>query len=69
MYIRCIAKQYHSCCCEFSENIRKAFYEIDNYKEKRLDIDDDLFQYWRNKKFVFPSLRKLNFAFRTSNAS
>lgn len=44
---------------EFSENTRKAFHEIDYYKEKRIDIDDDLMEYWRNKKFVLPSLRKL----------
>lgn len=40
-------------------NIRKAFFEIEAYKEKRINIDADLMEYWNEKKYVFPWLRKL----------
>lgn len=42
-----------------SENIQKAFYEIETYKEKRADIDANLLEYWEGKKYALPWLRRL----------
>lgn len=39
--------------------VRKAFMEIDSYKEKRIDVDVDLMEYWENKKFLYPRLKDL----------
>lgn len=39
--------------------ITKAYNEIDCYKEKRLDINEDLMTYWKQKKYVAPYLTKL----------
>lgn len=42
-----------------NEDAIKAFYEIDNYKEKQYDVDTDLLEYWQSKKYSLPWLRKL----------
>lgn len=42
-----------------TEELQKAFAEIDSYKEKRLDIDEDLLKYWEDKKFSSPYLSQL----------
>lgn len=42
-----------------NDSVRKAYFEIDNYKEKRFDTSANLLEYWESKKFVFPWLRKL----------
>lgn len=34
-----------------NEDAIKAFYEIDNYKEKQYDADTDLLEYWQTKKY------------------
>lgn len=44
---------------DFKINDNTAFYEIENYKEKRVDIDEDLIEYWNSKRFALPWLRKL----------
>lgn len=49
---------------EESENIEilgitTVYDEIDNYKEKRLDIDADLMQYWQQKRYILSYLAKL----------
>lgn len=45
----------------FTEATKKAFFEIDYYKEKRIYVDIDLLEYWNSTKFIFPWLRKLAF--------
>lgn len=39
--------------------LKQLFDEIDNYKEKRLDIDANLIEYWEQKKYSVPYLAKL----------
>lgn len=51
---------------DISNNTTKAFYEIDNYKEKRMDIESNLIDYWNNKKY---SHRKLAFVLHSVSVS
>lgn len=39
--------------------LKAAFGEIDIYKEARVDIDANLIEYWQEKKYSYPYLRKL----------
>jgi len=43
----------------YSLEIQKIFNEIDEYKEKRIEIDTDLMQYWKEKQYTVPYLTKL----------
>ena len=43
---------------ECIEEVRQAFHEIDNYKEKRVDIEENLAEYWESKKYSLPWLRR-----------
>lgn len=54
---------------DISNNTTKAFFEIDNYKEKRMDIESNLIDYWNNKIYSHPQLRKLAFVIHSVSAS
>ncbi|XP_018405103.1 PREDICTED: uncharacterized protein LOC108781587 [Cyphomyrmex costatus] len=43
----------------YLQEMKKMFNEIDNYKEQRIDIDADLMQYWKEKRYVVPFITKL----------
>lgn len=44
---------------EFDKNFRQAYEEIDRYRPKRLDVEEDLLKYWESKKYQHPWLYKL----------
>lgn len=39
--------------------IIKAYSEIENYKEKRIDINQNIVEYWGKQKYKLPYLSKL----------
>lgn len=45
--------------CVSSEELRRAYAEIDTYREQRVDIEMNLLKYWEKKKFLWSSLREL----------
>ena len=43
----------------YSQEIQKVCNKIDEYKEKRIEMDTDLMQYWKEKNYTVPYLTKL----------
>lgn len=42
-----------------SRELQSVYNEIENYKEKRIDIDTELMIYWKEKKYAIPHVAKL----------
>lgn len=45
---------------DLSATLIKAFQEIDSYKDKSLDVEENALKYWEESKYKYPNLYNLS---------